>query len=185
MANERYSGPLIWIDLEMTGLELRVDTILEISTIITDNLLEVIAKGPTFVIHQSNEVLDAMDDWNKKHHGASGLIDAVRASTIDIKQAEERTLEFIKQHVVKNMAPLCGNSVWQDRIFLAKYMPNLETYLNYRIIDVSSVKEVIRRWYPNNSNALFKKPDNHRAEEDIIYSVAELKHYKTHFFVQN
>jgi oligoribonuclease len=180
---DRYQSNLVWIDLEMTGLHLPADTILEIATIVTTNKLEIIGYGPALVIHQSEETLIKMDDWCKKYHKASGLIEQVRCSKITIQEAEEQTLIFLQQFVSATTAPLCGNSVWQDRAFIRQYMPRLDAFLNYRIIDVSSIKEIIRRWYPQNSQAKFVKPENHRALEDIIQSVEELAHYKKHFFM--
>ncbi len=181
---DRYQTNLIWIDLEMTGLDAGHDTILEIATIITDNQLAVLAEGPSFVLHHDEATLGLMDAWNQKHHGRSGLIDAVKASRVTMQEAEDATLAFVQAYCKKNTAPLCGNSVWQDRIFLKKYMPRLEEFLHYRIIDVSSIKEAIRRWYPNNPYENFVKAENHRALEDIIQSIEELKHYRTYFFCE-
>lgn len=181
---DRYQTNLVWIDLEMTGLDTSRDTILEIATIVTDNELSVIAEGPSFVIHQDDEALSVMDSWNLKHHGRSGLIDAVKASSVTMQEAEESTVAFIQAHCKKKSAPLCGNSVWQDRIFLKKYMPTIEDFLHYRIIDVSSIKEAVRRWYPNSPYANFVKAENHRALEDIVQSIEELKHYRTYFFCE-
>lgn len=180
--NERYKSNLVWIDLEMTGLNIETEVILEIATIITNNSLEIISNGPNFAIHQPDEALDSMSDWCKKAHTASGLIQAVKNSKITVTQAQEETLEFIKNYSKENESPLCGNSIWNDRAFLKKYMPTIDGYLNYRMIDVSSIKEVINRWYPESKKAHFPKPDNHRAAEDIFYSIEELKHYKTYFF---
>lgn len=181
---DRYQTNLVWIDLEMTGLDATRDTILEIATIITDNQLAIIAEGPSLVIHQSEESLALMDEWNQTHHGRSGLIKAVRESPLSITQAEEETLAFIREHCKKGTAPLCGNSVWVDRIFLKKYMPLIDQYLHYRIIDVSSIKEAIRRWYPKSPYENFVKTENHRAFEDIYQSIEELKHYRTYFFCE-
>lgn len=178
----RYKEPLVWIDLEMTGLNIETDTILEISSIITDNNLNIIAYGPTLVVNHSKEQLDKMDDWNTKHHGQSGLIASAIVSTISLEKAEELTFNFLKEYIQKNGSPLCGNSIWQDRLFLKKYMPKIEQYLNYRIIDVSSIKEVIYRWYPKSKGKKFIKPENHRAYEDICYSIEELKYYHKNFF---
>lgn len=181
---DRYQTNLVWIDLEMTGLDAGHDTILEIATIITDNQLNILAQGPSQVIHHSDETLALMDAWNQKHHGKSGLIDAVRSSSVSMLAAEDAALTFIQAYCKKNTAPLCGNSVWQDRIFIKKYMPRLEDYLHYRIIDVSSIKEAIKRWYPESPYANFVKAENHRAMEDIIQSIEELKHYRTYFFCE-
>jgi oligoribonuclease len=179
---DRYQSNLVWIDLEMTGLELPDDTILEIATVVTTNDLDIIGYGPALVIHQPDAVLERMDEWNQKYHTSSGLVDQVRASTITLEQAQEQTLVFLKQYCAPGVSPLCGNSVWQDRAFLRAYMPRLNEFLNYRIIDVSSIKEVVRRWYGKTGKAKFAKPENHRALEDILQSVAELHYYKDTFF---
>jgi oligoribonuclease len=181
---DRYKSNLVWIDLEMTGLNPEVDAILEIATIVTNNELDILGTGPSLAIHQEDTQLAVMDEWNKNQHGRSGLIDAVRASSVTISQAEEQTLAFLKEYCEKNSAPLCGNSVWQDRIFLRKYMPRLDDFLHYRIIDVSSIKEAIKRWYPGNPYENFVKTENHRAQEDIVQSIEELKHYRTYFFCE-
>lgn len=174
---------LVWIDLEMTGLDLPTDTILEISSVVTDNNLEIIAKGPTLVIHHDVSVLERMNEWNQKHHGASGLIEAVKLSQVTMQQAQEATLNFLKQYTQVGQSPLCGNSVWVDRAFLRAYMPQIDLFLHYRIIDVSSIKEVVKRWYKNNSKSFFKKSETHRAQEDILASIDELKHYRDNFFI--
>ena len=169
---------MVWIDLEMTGLDPETCGIIEIATVITDSELNVLAHGPELVIHQPQSMLDAMDEWNTSHHGESGLTAAVQASTIDTAEAERLTLEFVAQHCAKRSAVLCGNSIWQDRRFLAKYMPQLEQYLHYRCIDVSSLKELRRRWRPD-----LKPPEKagaHRALGDILESVAELAYYREH-----
>lgn len=182
---DKYKSNLVWIDLEMTGLDPAIDTILEIATVVTDNDLKIIAQGPSLVIKQDESVLQNMNDWCKIQHGKSGLCDAVRASEITLEEAEELTLAFLKQHAQENMSPLCGNSVWNDRLFLTKYMPRITNFLHYRLIDVSSIKEVVSRWYPNNPLTSFKKSDNHRAEEDILASIKELEHYRRTFFVSD
>lgn len=179
----RYNYNLVWIDLEMTGLDIKKDVILEIATLVTNNELDILAKGPALVINQKNEILEQMSSWCIKHHTASGLVEAVKQSTITIEEAELKTLDFLKEYTVPEVSVLCGNSVWQDRNFIRKYMKNLDEFLNYRIIDVSSIKELVNRWYPNSSKSNFVKPDGHRALEDIIYSVEELKHYRTYFFL--
>ena len=181
---DRYKSNLVWIDLEMTGLNPSQDTILEIATMVTNNELDILGLGPSLVIHQDEQALAVMDEWNRNHHGRSGLIDAVRASVVTLQEAEEKTIAFIAQHCPKNTAPLCGNSVWQDRIFLRKYMPRVDDFLHYRIIDVSSVKETIKRWYPKSPYETFVKAENHRAHEDIIQSIEELKHYQAYFFCE-
>ncbi len=180
---DRYTANLAWIDLEMTGLDPEINTIIEIASLVTDNDLNLIASGPSIVINQSSVILASMDEWNIEHHTASGLVREVEQSTISLEHAQELTLNFLKQHCAEKVSPLCGNSVWQDRIFLAKYMPAIDAFLNYRIIDVSSIKEVVRRWYPKSPEQKFSKPDNHRACQDIEQSVEELKHYRKYFFV--
>ncbi len=172
---------LVWIDLEMSGLDVETCRILEIATIITDSDLKVVAEGPELVIHQDDEVLEAMDEWNTKHHGESGLTEAVRNSDVSVRQAEARTLQFIRRYCDEGRAPLCGNSIWQDRRFLGRYMPKLESFLHYRIIDVSSFKEVVHRWYPGQSNPP-KKGQSHRALDDIRESIEELRYYRDAVF---
>jgi oligoribonuclease len=174
---------LVWVDLEMTGLNADVDVILEMATIITDNQLTILAEGPALIIHQSESALQVMDEWVKNQHTKTGLVEAVKNSSMTIAVAQEETLDLIKKYCPPNDAILCGNSVWQDRIFLRKYMPRLVDYLHYRIIDVSSVKELANRWYPNSPYIKFEKPDNHRALEDIRWSIKELAHYRKYFFV--
>jgi oligoribonuclease len=179
MKSESY---LFWLDLEMSGLNLPTDTILEIASVITNNNLDVIAQGPEFVIHQPDSVLEAMDDWNKRQHGGSGLVESVRQSQITLASAAEKTLAFVAEYCKPKTAPLCGNTVYQDRAFLKVYMPHLENYLHYRIIDVSSVKELVRRWYPKDPCNHFEKTSNHRALGDVYASIDELKHYRKYFF---
>jgi len=167
---------LVWMDLEMTGLEPDEDVILEIATIITDGQLNTVAEGPNIVIHHSDKVLNNMNDWCKKYHGDSGLTEQVRNSTVSLAQAEQQTLDFIRKHVLEGDAPLCGNSIHQDRRFLVKYMPRLEGWLHYRNVDVSTIKELVHRWYPNQPK--WKKQGAHLALADIQESIAELKHYR-------
>lgn len=173
---------LIWLDLEMTGLIPNDDRIIEIATLVTDSELNIIAEGPVLAVHQSDAMLDGMDDWNQKHHGQSGLIDRVKKSQTSERDAELQTLEFLQQHTSKNSSPLCGNSICQDRRFMANYMPELEDYFHYRNLDVSSVKELARRWKPEVLEGLTKK-GAHQAMDDIKDSIDELKHYRQHFFV--
>lgn len=173
---------LFWLDLEMSGLNLPNDTILEIASVITNNNLEIIAQGPALVIHQSDAVLEAMDAWNTRQHGGSGLVEAVRQSHVTMTEACDKTLAFIAEHCKPKTAPLCGNTVYQDRAFLKVFMPQLEAYFHYRIIDVSSIKEVVRRWYPKDPCNHFEKKGNHRALDDVYASIEELKHYRTSFF---
>ncbi|MGB5447026.1 MAG: oligoribonuclease [Psychromonas sp.] len=172
---------LVWIDLEMTGLNPDTDKIIEIATIVTDGDLNILAEGPEFVIHQSNEALDAMDEWCTEQHGKSGLTDKVKASKISCEMAEQATIDFLKEWVPAGAAPLCGNSIGQDRRFLVRHMPNLEAYFHYRNIDVSTVKELGRRWAPEMVNA-HKKIGSHTALQDIKESISELQHYKKQFF---
>ncbi len=173
-------GNLVWMDLEMTGLDPARDTIIEIATIITDANLEIVAEGPVLAIHQPQQRLDAMDEWNRTHHAASGLCQRVLDSDVDLAGAEKATLDFIRQHVAKQASPLCGNSVWQDRRFLARYMPELEDYLHYRLIDVSTVKELGRRWY--SEDVVPEKKNAHLALDDIRESIEELRHYRKALF---
>lgn len=173
------SDNLIWIDLEMTGLDPQRERIIEIATIVTDANLEVLAEGPVFAIHQPDALLDKMDNWNTRQHGGSGLTDRVRASTVSEKEAEEETLRFLRTHVPKGKSPMCGNSVHQDRRFLNLYMPELEAYFHYRLIDVSTLKELALRWAPEVASG-FKKESKHLARDDIIDSIQELKYYRQH-----
>jgi oligoribonuclease len=171
---------LIWIDLEMTGLSPETDRIIEIATIVTDSDLNVIAEGPVMAVRQSLAALDGMDDWNKRTHGTTGLIERVKASTIDEAEAERQTLEFISRYVPAKRSPMCGNSICQDRRFLARYMPNLEAWFHYRNLDVSTLKELALRWRPDVLDSFVKK-STHRALDDIRDSIDELKHYRNHF----
>ena len=171
---------LVWIDLEMTGLYPDRDRIIELAVIVTDPQLTVRVEGPVFAVHQSDATLDAMDAWNKGTHGKSGLTDKVRASTIDEAQAEQQVLEFIARYVPKQATPMCGNSIGQDRRFLVKYMPKLEAYFHYRNLDVSTLKELARRWKPEVCTS-FKKRQLHTALADVHESIDELAHYREHF----
>ncbi|MEE8343605.1 MAG: oligoribonuclease [Gammaproteobacteria bacterium] len=171
---------LIWIDLEMTGLDPFSDHIIEIATSITDSELNVVKEGPVIAINQSNEVLAAMDEWNTRQHGASGLVDRVKASPHSEQDAEQSTLEFLKQHVPPNKSPMCGNSICQDRRFLARCMPELERYFHYRNLDVSSIKELATRWYPELAGQ-FHKNSSHLAMDDVRDSIRELQFYREHF----
>lgn len=171
---------LIWIDLEMTGLNPETDLIIEIATIVTDKDLNILAQGPVIAVHQSDEALAAMDDWNQLHHGQSGLIERVKASRIDDAEAERLTIEFLKDWVPANTSPICGNSIGQDRRFLVRYMPKLEAYFHYRNLDVSTLKELAARWAPALKDG-FKKQTKHQALDDIIESIEELRYYREHF----
>lgn len=172
---------LIWIDLEMTGLDPESERIIEIATLVTDAELNIIAEGPNLVIHQEDALLDAMDEWCTRQHGQSGLTQQVRDSRISERDAELATLEFIRQHVDQGASPICGNSIGQDRRFLVPYMPELEGYFHYRNLDVSTIKELARRWRPDVLNGVVKK-GSHLALDDIKDSINELVHYRQHFF---
>ena len=171
---------LIWIDLEMTGLKPDSDHIIEIATIVTDRHLNTLAEGPVLAIHQSDAVLDAMDDWNKNTHGRSGLIDRVKASTVDEAHAEAALIEWMSQYVPKGKSPMCGNSICQDRRFMARTMPALEAFFHYRNLDVSTLKELAKRWKPSVLEG-FKKVQAHTALADIHESIDELLHYRATF----
>lgn len=175
------SNNLIWIDLEMTGLNPTVDRIIEIATIVTDSDLNIVAEGPVIAVHQSEEQLALMDDWNKNTHGKSGLIERVRQSQINEQQAEQQTIEFLKQWVPENCSPICGNTIAQDRRFLFNYMPNLERYFHYRYLDVSTIKELAKRWKPEILKGISKQ-STHQALDDIRDSIAELTYYRKYFF---
>ena len=181
-ANYKQSPRLVWIDLEMTGLDVEKDVILEVATIITDNDLNIIEESDSLVIRQPESVLATMNEWSRKHHAESGLLDRVRASEISVEEAEATTFDLVRKHAEIHTSPLCGNSVWQDRRFLARYMPTLEHYLHYRLIDVSTVKELARRWAPNLLERVAKKAQ-HRALDDIRESINELKLYREHFLI--
>lgn len=170
---------LIWIDLEMTGLDTTSDAIIEIATIVTDGDLNVVAEGPIIAIHQPDELLDGMDDWNTKQHGGSGLTERVKNSEFTVEQAEQQTLEFLKQHVPAGVSPMCGNSICQDRRFMARLMPELEAFFHYRNLDVSTLKELAKRWAPKVEKS-FKKNSSHLAMDDVRDSIRELQHYREH-----
>jgi oligoribonuclease len=175
---------LVWLDMEMTGLDPDRERIIEVATILTDGHLNEIAIGPELVIHQGDEVLAAMDEWNKTHHGSSGLIDRVKSSTITDAQAEEQTIAFINAHVSTKERPvLAGNSIHQDRRFIRRFMPALEKRLHYRMVDVSTIKELARRWFPQLIAKQKQKKETHRALDDIRESIDELRFYKQHVFV--
>ena len=168
---------LIWIDCEMTGLDPDTDRLIEVAVVVTDAQLSVRVEGPVFAIHQSDAVLDAMDAWNKGTHGKSGLIDKVRASTVSEADAEQQLIDFLSLYVPKGCVPMCGNSIGQDRRFLVKYMPRLEAFFHYRNVDVSTLKELAKRWKPE-AYASFKKAQRHTALADVHESIDELQHYR-------
>jgi|TARA_B110000091_G_scaffold210794_1_gene254284 oligoribonuclease len=172
---------LIWLDLEMTGLEPKVDVILEMATIITDSQLNILAEGPVFAIYQADDVLDNMNDWCIEHHGKSGLTKRCHDSKTDITTAMKETIKFVEQYVPKGKSPMCGNSIGQDRRFINKYMPEYEEFFHYRNLDVSTVKELARRWKPEVLKKV-KKTGAHLALDDIRESISELKVYQEHFF---
>nr|XP_039262510.1 oligoribonuclease, mitochondrial-like isoform X2 [Styela clava] len=181
---DRKSGRMIWVDLEMTGLDVDKDKIIEIACIVTDAHLKIIAEGPNLIIHESEELLSGMDEWCQQHHGASGLTEAVRKSKISTKDAEDEVLQFVKKYTSPKVCPLAGNSVHADKKFLDKYMPMFSNHLHYRIIDVSTVKELCKRWYPGIYNKAPTKQGSHRAMGDIMESIKELKYYKDNMFIQ-
>ncbi len=174
---------LVWIDLEMTGLNAQVDSIVEIAVIITDGNLNIIHEGPSLVVHQTDAALAIMDPWVRDLHTKSGLLEAIARSPITVAQAEQQVLDVIQTYCMPRTGILCGNTIWQDRSFLVRYMPKITDYVHYRLVDVSSVKELLKRWYPGNPALDFKKRDTHRALIDIAESIQELKHYRKNFFI--
>ena len=172
---------LIWIDLEMTGLSPDTDHIIEAATIITDSELNIIAEGPVLAVHQLAEIMSSMDEWNTRTHTGTGLMERVKFSLTSETEAEKLTLEFIQEYVPKKKSPMCGNSICQDRRFMARLMPDLEEWFHYRNLDVSSVKELARRWRPELCNG-FEKKNTHKALDDIRESIEELRYYRQHFF---
>ena len=171
---------LVWVDMEMTGLDPDTDRIIEVAVVVTDPHLNILAEGPVFAIHQSDEILDGMDAWNKGTHGRSGLIDRVKASTVSEADAETALIDFLKHFVPAGKSPMCGNTICQDRRFMARGMPKLEAFFHYRNLDVSTLKELCRRWKPELASG-FKKHQKHTALADIMESVEELKYYREHF----
>jgi len=171
---------LIWLDMEMTGLDPDNDRIIEVAVVVTDPQLNIIGEGPVFAIHQCDEILDGMDAWNKGTHGRSGLIERVKTSTVSEAEAEVALIEFLKRFVPAGKSPMCGNSICQDRRFMARGMPKLEAFFHYRNLDVSTLKELCRRWKPELASG-FKKHQKHTALADIIESIEELKYYREHF----
>ncbi|KAK3923056.1 Oligoribonuclease, mitochondrial [Frankliniella fusca] len=175
---------MIWIDLEMTGLNPEVDHIMEAACLVTDSELNVIGEGVDIIVHQPDSILDQMNDWCKDHHGQSGLTEACKRSKISLADAEESILSYLQKHTLKGASVLAGNSVYMDRMFLMKYMPKVNDYMHYRIVDVSCVKELCRRWAPKTYDGTPKKILAHRALEDVKESIQELKYYKNHLFKQ-
>lgn len=173
---------MVWIDLEMTGLDPTEHVICEIASIVTDDELNVVATGPELVIKTSEEAIGKMDAWCVEHHGKSGLTERMRASTISMREAEQSTMKFLHHHLKPGTAPLCGNSVWQDRRFLEAQMPEIEAFLHYRIVDVSSIKELVKRWYSKSALPPAKN-NTHRAMDDILESIEELRYYRRSLFV--
>ncbi|MCP4287737.1 MAG: oligoribonuclease [Gammaproteobacteria bacterium] len=171
---------LIWIDLEMTGLDTQLDRIIEIATIVTDTDLSIVAEGPVLAIHQPDEIMSGMDEWNTNQHRGSGLVERVRNSSYDEQEAERLTLAFLERHVPPGVSPICGNSICQDRRFLARSMPSLEAYFHYRNLDVSTLKELAKRWAPEVARGVVKS-GKHLAMDDIIDSINELCHYRETF----
>ena len=171
---------LIWIDMEMTGLSPETDRIIEVAMVVTNSNLETVAEAEVLVVHQSDAILDGMDNWNKSTHARSGLIDKIKASTLDERSVELRMLDFLKLHVPKGISPMCGNSICQDRRFLAKSMPDLEGWFHYRNLDVSTLKELCKRWKPELAKGLIKH-GKHEALADVYESIEELKYYREHF----
>ena len=174
---------MVWIDLEMTGLDIEKESIIEIATIVTDGELNILAYGPNLAVTVSEELIQGMDEWNTTHHHRSGLVDRIRSEGVSIGNAQEQTLEFLKKWVNPNTAPLCGNSVWNDRRFLDKEMPGVADYLHYRMVDVSTVKEISRRWYPNVEK--YPKKLSHLALDDIIESIEELAYFRQKVFIKS
>ncbi len=174
---------MVWIDLEMTGLDLSRESIIEIATVVTDGQLNVLATGPNLAIAVPESLIEGMDDWNTRHHHGSGLVERIRKEGVSVDEAEQATLAFLRKWVDENTAPLCGNSVWNDRQFMAKEMPELLDFLHYRMVDVSTVKELARRWYANVPR--YPKKGAHLALDDILESIEELKHYREQVFVDH
>lgn len=175
-------GRLVWIDLEMTGLDVQKESIIEIATVVTDGELNILATGPNLAIQVSDILLQGMDEWNTTHHTASGLVERVRTQSVTVQEAELQTMEFLEKWVDKGTAPLCGNSVWNDKKFMEKEMPKLVDYLHYRMIDVSTVKELVRRWYPEVGR--YQKKGAHLALDDILESIEELRFFRKRVFTQ-
>ena len=174
---------IVWMDMEMSGLDPDKDRILEVAVLITNGELEVVAEGPNLILHQPDEVLEAMDEWNTSHHGQSGLTKRVQESTIDEAQASAAILDFLGEHTQKRKAPLAGNSIHQDRRFVARYLPEVEQWLHYRNVDVSTIKELAQRWYPTQYSGRPTKKGSHRAMDDLLESIEELRYYRNALFI--
>lgn len=174
------AGEMVWIDLEMTGLDVEKESIIEIATIVTDSDLEIIATGPNLAIKVSDDLINSMDEWNTTHHTASGLVERIRTEGVTLEDAEKQTCDFLEKYIEKGASPLCGNSIHNDRVFLAKEMPRVLDLLHYRIIDVSTIKELTKRWNPEIPK--FEKKESHRALDDIIESIEELRYYRSNLF---
>ncbi|GMT14289.1 hypothetical protein PFISCL1PPCAC_5586, partial [Pristionchus fissidentatus] len=181
MANPM-SHRIVWMDCEMTGLEVETQTLVEIAVIVTDAQLNIVAEGPDIVIHQDDETLSKMNDWCKETFAKNGLTQRIRDSTVNMKEAEDKVLEFLKTHVMKGKSPLAGNTIYMDRLFIRKYMPRIDEFLHYRLIDVSTIKELSYRWYPSAVASAPAKAMTHRALDDIRESIDELKHYRKNIF---
>jgi len=173
---------LIWIDLEMTGLSPEADRIIEVATIVTDSQLNILGEGPVIAVHQAEEIMTSMDEWNTRTHGHTGLTERVKNSRTVESEAEKQTIDFLKEYIGKNQSPMCGNSICQDRRFLARYMPDLEAWFHYRNLDVSSIKELVKRWKPEILPGYTKK-NTHQAMDDIRESIEELRYYREHFLL--
>jgi oligoribonuclease len=176
---------IVWMDMEMSGLDPEIERILEVATLVTDGELNVVAEGPSLVLHQPDQVLVAMDEWNATHHAQSGLTERVRESTLGESQASAALLEFLAKHTERKKAPLAGNSIHQDRRFLARYMPEVEDWFHYRNVDVSTIKELAQRWYPAQYNARPAKKGTHRAMDDLLESIEELRYYRNTVFLRH
>jgi oligoribonuclease len=174
---------IVWMDMEMSGLDPDKERILEVAVLVTDGELNVVAEGPNLILHQPDALLEAMDEWNTKHHSQSGLTKRVRESTVDESQASAAVLEFLSEHTQKGKAPLAGNSIHQDRRFVARYLPEVEDWLHYRNVDVSTIKELARRWYPKEYAGRPTKKGSHRAMDDLMESIEELKYYRAALFL--
>ena len=181
MKQAKKAIPFVWLDMEMTGLDPEKEHVLEIATIVTDSNLKILDEGPSLIIHQPPRVLKEMEPWSAKQHGKSGLLDEVKQSKVSVKAAEKKTLQFLKMYCSPGQSPLCGSVVYHDRRFLIRYMPKLHRFLHYHHIDVATIKDLVRRWYPTTQHE-FKKKEAHRAYDDTLESIEELRFYRTHYF---